>query len=121
MAEDKMNARIIHALEITPQVEIPADFAARVTALVPTQAKERLEWVTLGSVGTILTPGRYGRWAVVACLLILPVLMLVFAHQVNGVSLYWFSIEAIFIAQSVLLALWLAARGDTFISSLRAD
>jgi hypothetical protein len=106
MAEDKMNARIIRALEIAPEAKIPADFAARVAGQLP--ARENF----------VLTPGRYGRWAVVACLVMLPALMLAFTPRAAGTSPYWFLTESIFSAQSVLLALWLAARGDTSISTL---
>ena len=45
-----------------------------------------------------------------ACLVVLLVLMLAFAHQATGNSLYWFSIESIFCAQFALLAVWLVAR-----------
>jgi hypothetical protein len=106
MAEDKMNAKIILALETAPRAEIPADFAAKVAGKL--RAQEAL----------VLTPGRYGRWAVVACLVMLPALMLAFTPRAAGTSPYWFLTEAIFTAQSVLLALWLVARGDTSISTL---
>jgi hypothetical protein len=120
MAEDKMNARIIRALEIAPQAEVPADFAAKVAALVPTHAKSRLAWGTPGKGGAVLPPGRYGRWAVVACLVMLPGLLLAFTRAA-GTSPYWFLTEAIFIVPSVLLALWLAALGDTSVSTFWAD
>ncbi len=121
MAEDKMTARIIRALEIAPQAEIPADFAAKVAALVPTQAKSGLAGGTLGNGGAVLPPGRYGRWAAVACLVMLPALMLALIPRAAGTSPYWFLTEAIFIAPPVLLALWLAALGDTSISTFWAD
>jgi hypothetical protein len=109
MAEDQMNAKIILALETAPRAGIPADFAARVAVNLP--AREAL----------VLTPGRYGRWAVVACLVMLPGLMMAFTPQAAGTSLYWFLTESILTAQSVLLALWLVARGNTPISTLWAD
>ena len=99
MAEDKMNARIIVALETAPRPVIPADFAARLARRVPARS------------ALVLTPARYGQRAAAACLLLLPVLMLAFARRATGTSLYWVSIELIFSAQSVLLAVWLAARG----------
>jgi hypothetical protein len=105
MAEDKVNAGIILALETAPQPEIPADFAAKVARLLPPR----------GAV--VLTPGRYGRRAAAACLMALPVLMLAFAHRATGTSLYWLSIESILSAESALLAVWLAARGYTSTSS----
>jgi hypothetical protein len=53
----------------------------------------------------------------VACLAVLLVLMLSFAHRATGTSLYWFSVESIFCAQFALLAVWLVARGYTSASS----
>jgi hypothetical protein len=110
MAEDKMNppsldARIILALETAPRPEIPSDFAARVAQQLPPCAP------------LVLTPERYGQRAAVACLVVLMVLMLAFAHRANGSSLYWFSIESIFCAQFALLTVWLVARGYTSASS----
>jgi hypothetical protein len=110
MAEDKMNAssgqtsldasldrRIILALETAPRPEMPADFAARIAAHLPPRP------------GVVLTPGRYGQRAAVACLVVLLPLMLAIAHRATGTSLYWFSIELIFCAQFALVAVWLAA------------
>jgi hypothetical protein len=105
MAKDKMNPpsdalerRIMLALETAPRPEIPAGFAARVASLLPPPAQ------------VVLTPRRYGQRAAVACLVVLLVLMLAFAHRAAGNSPYWFSIESIFCAQFALLAVWLVAR-----------
>jgi hypothetical protein len=99
-----LDRRIIRALENAPRPEIPAGFAARVAAQLPP------------SPTVVLTPGRYGHLAAVACLVVLVTLMLAFAHRVTGTSLYWFSIESIFCAQFALLSVWLVARsaGYTF-------
>ena len=101
MPEDRINTslenRIILALEAEPRPEIPADFAARVSAQLPARA------------AVVLTPGRYGQRAAWVCLVLLLPLMLAIAHRATGTSLYWFSIESIFCAQFVLLAVWLAA------------
>jgi hypothetical protein len=113
MAEDKMNppspsldARIILALETAPRLEIPADFAARVASRLPPLP------------AAILSPGRYGYRAAVACLVVLLGLMLAFARRAAGSSLFWLSIESIFCAQFALLAVWLVVRnaGYTFAS-----
>jgi hypothetical protein len=105
MANDKMNPpsdalerRIMLALETAPRPEIPAGFAARVASLLPQHP------------AVVLTPRRYGQRAAVACLVVLLVLMLAFAHRAAGNSPYWFSIESIFCAQFALLAVWLVAR-----------
>jgi hypothetical protein len=111
MAEDKMNpqsldARIILALETVPRPEIPADFAARITGQLPSRA------------ALVLTPGRYGQRAAAVCLVVLMVLMLAFARLATPGSLYWFSIEFIFCAQFVLLAVWLVVRDYSSASSI---
>jgi hypothetical protein len=106
MPEDKLNAslenRIILVLETAPRPEIPAGFAARVSAQLPPRP------------AVILTPGRYGQRAALACLLLLIPLMLAIAHRATGTSVYWFSIESIFCAQFALLAVWLAASASSF-------
>jgi hypothetical protein len=106
MPEDKLNAslenRITLALETAPRPEIPAGFAARVSAQLPPRA------------AAVLTPGRYGQRAALACLVLLIPLMLAIAHRATGTSLYWFSVESIFCAQFALLAVWLAASASSF-------
>jgi hypothetical protein len=111
MAEDKMNsesldARITLALETAPRPEIPADFAARISRQLPPHA------------ALVLTPGRYGQRAAAFCVVVLMVLMLAFARLANPGSLYWFSIESIFCAQFVLLAVWLVVRDYSSASSI---
>jgi hypothetical protein len=102
MAEDKMNSsldeRIVLALEIAPGVDVPANFAAKIARQLPARSVPEL------------APQRYGQLAAAVCLLMLPVLMLVFIPRPTGTSVYWLSIESIFAAQSALLAVWLAAR-----------
>ena len=106
MPEDKIDTslenRIILALEAAPRPEIPADFAARVSAQLPSRA------------AVVLIPGRYGQRAAFVCLVLLLPVMLAIAHRATGASLYWFSIESIFCAQFVLLAVWLAASASSF-------
>jgi hypothetical protein len=100
-----LDARILLALETAPRPKIPAGFAARVARQLPPRPT------------VVLTPERYGRLAAVACLAVLLALMLAFAHRATGTSLYWTSIEWIFCAQFVLLAVWLGARGSSFTNS----
>jgi hypothetical protein len=113
MAEDKMkyaanmpslDASIILALETAPRPSIPPDFAARIAGQLAPRAT------------VTLTPGRYGRRAAVACLIVLLALILFFAHGVTGSPLYSFSIESIFCAQFALLAVWLMARNAGYTS-----
>jgi hypothetical protein len=112
VAEDNMNrsldpldARIILALEAAPRPEIPAEFAARVAAQLPAHPP------------AILTPGRYGHLAAIACLVALVVMMLAFAPRATGASLYWLSIESILCAQFALLTVWLVARNAGYTSA----
>ncbi len=110
MAEDKMSpqsldARITLALETAPRPMVPADFAARITRQLPARAE------------FVLTPARYGQRAAAVCLMVLMVLMLAFARLANPGSVYWLSIESIFCAQFVVLAIWLVARGYRSASS----
>jgi hypothetical protein len=100
-----LEARIILALETAPPAEIPADFAARVARQLPARG------------ALVLTPSRYGQRVTVACLLVLPLLMLAFAPRAAGASPYWSLLESIFAAQSALLAVWLVARGKTSTNS----
>jgi hypothetical protein len=106
MPEDKINTslenRIILALEAAPRPEIPANFAARVAAQLPARP------------AVVLTPARYGQRAAWICLVLLLPLILAIAHRATGTSMYWISIESIFCAQLVLLAVWLAAAATSF-------
>jgi hypothetical protein len=106
MPEDKIDTslenRIILALEAAPRPEIPAGFAAKVSAQLPSRA------------AVVLTPGRYGQRAAFVCLVLLLPLMFAIAQRASGTSLYWLSIESIFCAQFVLLAVWLAASASSF-------
>jgi hypothetical protein len=115
MAEDKINpawhaqsldARILRALETAPRLEIPSDFAARVARQLPPRPE------------AVLSPARYGYRAAGACLVVLLAFILAFAPRATGTSVFWLSIESIFCAEFVLVAVWLAVRnaGYTFAS-----
>ncbi len=117
MAEDKMNpalhtqlldAKILRALETAPRLEIPADFAARVAGQLPSRP------------AAILSPARYGYRAAGICLVVLLAIILAFARRATGTSIFWLSIESLFCAEFVLVAVWLAVRnaGYTFASPL---
>lgn len=114
MAENSMNSpldsasldeRIILALEIAPDPQIPGDFAARVAGQVVPRPS------------ATLTPKRYGRNTAIVCLGVLFVLILAYAHRA-GASVLWTPIESmtesmiesIFCIQFALLAAWLVAR-----------
>jgi hypothetical protein len=101
-----LERRILLALKDAPRPEIPADFAARIARQLPPRP------------AIVLTPGRYGQRAAVACLVVLLVLIFAFAPRAAGTSVYWFSIESIFCAQFALLTVWLVVRGYTSANSL---
>ena len=92
-----LEERIILALETAPRRRSRLISPPRLRQLPPRPT-------------VVLTPGRYGQRAAVACLVVLLALMLAFAHRATGTSLYWFSIESIFCAQFAVLAVWLVAR-----------
>jgi hypothetical protein len=102
MAEDKLNfdpealeRKIVMALETAPRVRVPENFAAQLAANLP----PRSTW--------ILRRPRYGVRAASVCLVVLIGLMLAFSPK--GGSLYWLSIQSIFCAQFVVLAVGLVA------------
>ena len=101
-----LERRILLALKDAPRPKIPADFAARLARQLPPHP------------AIVLTQGRYGQRAAVACLALLLVLIPALAPRATGTSVYWFSIESIFCAQFALLAVWLVTRGYTSASSL---
>lgn len=101
-----LEERILLALKDAPRAEIPADFAARIARQLPPRP------------AIVLTPGRYGQRAAVACLVVLLVLIFAFAPRATGTSVYWFSMESIFCAQFALLAVWLVIRGYSSANSL---
>jgi hypothetical protein len=96
--EQWLEAKIARSLEIAPEFEIPAGFAARIAAQVPA-----LEPVAL-------TPRHYGRNAAFVSVGVLLALIVVFAQRSTGNSLLWSSIEWIFCVQLALVAFWLTAR-----------
>ncbi len=97
-SESKLfDAKITLALETSPRLEIPPDFAAKVATQMPP-----LTPVTL-------TPRGYGRNAAMICMCVLLALIFVFAHRA-GASPLWTSMEWIFCAQFALVAVWLAVR-----------
>ena len=101
-----LDVRIVLALETAPRPQIPAGFAARVARQLPPRP------------AVVLTPERYGRLAAVASLVVLLALILAFARRATGTSVFWLSIESIYCAEFVLVAVWLAVRnaGYTFAS-----
>jgi hypothetical protein len=100
-AQDALDARISRALETPPQLSIPADFAAKLARQLPQLAL---------TPAVMVTPARHGRNAAIVSMLVLLVLIFSFAPRVTGNSHLWLSMELVYCAQLVLLALWLGTR-----------
>ncbi len=96
--ERSLDAKIAHALETAPEVEIPPGFAARIASQV-----SPLETVAF-------TPRHFGRNAAIVSVGVLLALIVVFAQRSTGSSLLWSSVEWIFCVQLALVAFWLTAR-----------
>ena len=93
-----LEARITLALQTTPEISIPSDFAARVASQLPPLATASIR------------PRRYGRGVAMVCMGLLLALILVVARYATGTSLLWNSIEWIFCIQFALVAVWLTIR-----------
>jgi hypothetical protein len=94
-----LDARILRALEHLPEVQIPANFAARVAANAPA-AKTRIT----------LRPTHYGRNAMIAAMLVLFAVLLAFAPRSVGGSPLWLALNWIFCAQFLALGVWFGLR-----------
>ena len=88
---------------IVPLVVIVA-FAVITATVKILRQYERAVVFTLGRFQGVKGPG---------LVLLLPLLFAI-ASRATGTSLYWFSIESIFCAQFVLLAVWLATSATSF-------
>lgn len=96
--DEMFEARMTQALERVPEITIPADFAARVTAQLP---KRRA--MTMPSLRT----QRAGQSIAVACLVALVAAMLMLAPRATLHSTFWTALEWTLCAQFVVLAMWL--------------
>ena len=93
----QLDARIVAALERAPEVRIPHDFAARVAAQVsPAQEVWSAQTYAI----------RYGKAAVVACMVICAAAMLMLAPRATGHAIFWMSLEWVLCAQFCALAAW---------------
>jgi hypothetical protein len=92
----ELDRRIVLALETAPRLAIPAGFAARVMAQLPTRRT------------VAVTPARYGYRMGAACLFLVLALMVAFAHQ--GTSVFGASLEWTLFLQFAVVAIWLVAR-----------
>jgi hypothetical protein len=106
---EQIDARIVAALERAPEVRIPEGFAASVAARVPA-AQESLSPHTYAI--------RYGKAAMVACMVLCAAAMLLLAPRATGHAIFWMSLEWVLCAEFCVLAaslgMWLA--GDRVLS-----
>jgi hypothetical protein len=98
-----LGARIVAALERAPEIRIPEGFAARVAAQVPAVAA-----IPDAQPYAI----RYGRAAVVMCMVLSAAAMVMLAPRATGHAIFWMSLEWGLCAQFCVLAacwgMWLA-------------
>lgn len=98
-----LEMRIERALEQPPQLRIPEDFAARVTANIPAHAV-RLRQVRLQARVPVR---RVGYTVAVVCMVVVAIAMLVLARHTDQKTLY-LTLECLLASQFCLLAAWLA-------------
>jgi hypothetical protein len=93
----ELDRRVLHALEIAPRVEIPADFAARVAGRLPARRP------------VSLTATHYGRNAVFVGL-ILTLVVLIAVTLYNGKHATFGLAESVLLTQFLALTVWLSVR-----------
>jgi hypothetical protein len=98
-----LEMRIVHALEQPPQVRIPQDFAARVTAAIPPRAV-RLRQLRLQAQ---IPARRVGYTVAAVCMVAAAIAMLALAPHADQKTLY-LTLECLLASQFCLLAAWLA-------------
>jgi hypothetical protein len=94
---DPLMQQITAALETSPSVQVPSDFAARLMARVPQQKQRRI-------VVPAISRARYGRYAILAAMLLILVAMLVYAPR--STSNMGLIIQFTLLAELAALALW---------------
>jgi hypothetical protein len=92
-ATEHLDQRIVRALETAPQLQIPADFAARVAGQLPARRP------------VSLTPTHYGQNATLAGMLVTLVALLVLALHSPGHATFGL-LESVLSAQFLALAVW---------------
>jgi hypothetical protein len=97
--DERLDRALVRALERRPQPAIPADFAARVAAIVPrVKAPARVRTM------------HYGRTAMVAAMIALLVALTAMAPRANPESLFGIAMEYLLCAQFIGVGIWWAVR-----------
>jgi hypothetical protein len=94
-AMEHLDQRLVRALEIAPELEIPADFAARVASRLPTRRP------------VSITPTHYGQNAMLIGTVVTLVALLVLALHSTGHAALGL-LESLLFAQFIALAVWLS-------------
>jgi hypothetical protein len=94
---DYLDQRIIHALETVPELQIPADFAARVAARLPARRPVSLTQTHYGYTAMLL-----GVLATFAAMLALA--LHTARHATFGLP------ESLLLTQFIVFAIWLSVR-----------
>ncbi|HEY1995000.1 MAG TPA: hypothetical protein VGG81_11405 [Edaphobacter sp.] len=92
-AGEHLDQRIVRALEAAPELEIPADFAARVASRLPAGRP------------VSLTPTHYGKNAMLVGIAVTFVGLLVLALHTTGDAAFGL-LESVLLAQFIALAVW---------------
>lgn len=95
---DDLEWQLARALEAVPEVQVPADFAARVASRVPARRP------------VVFKQTYVGRNIMVLSLIALFAALLVLAPLTEKGSILWTSLEWTLCGQFTLLALWLTFR-----------
>jgi hypothetical protein len=100
-AIDELDRRILRALEVAPELHVPADFAARVSRQLPARRP------------VSLTPTHYGRNAVLigTVITLVALLALTLHHGATGA---FGLVQSLLLAQFVALTVWLSIRRKSF-------
>jgi formate/nitrite transporter FocA (FNT family) len=94
-ATEHLDQRIVRALETAPEIQIPADFAARVASQIPATRP------------VSLTPTHYGQNAMLAGMVVTLATLLVLALNSAGHATFGL-LESLLSAQFIALAVWLS-------------
>jgi hypothetical protein len=94
-ASEQLDQRIVRALETAPDLQMPADFAARVAGLLPARRP------------VSLTPTHYGQNAMLIGTVVTLAALLVLAAHTTGHAAFGL-VESVLFVQFIALAVWLS-------------
>jgi hypothetical protein len=92
----RLDQRVVHALEIAPEPQVPAGFAALVASRLPARRS------------VSLTRTRYGYYAMLVSMVILLTTLLLLAPHTTERSMFELTLQWLLCAQFIGLAVWLS-------------